>query len=82
MHGDDFVVNGTPQHLQVIADKFHSKYLTKVRGTMGPDTNDVKAVVMLNRIIEWNINGISMEADQRHVEIILKQLGMEQCMGE
>ena len=74
-------MNGTPQRLQVIADKFHSKSLTTVRGIMGPDANDTKAIVMLNRIIEWNISGISMEADQRHVEIILKQLGMESCKG-
>ena len=81
MHGDDFVVSGTEEHLKIVEDKFRSKYLTKIRGIIGPDSDDLKSIVMLNRVIEWSEIGINMEADQRHVELILKHLDMEDCRG-
>jgi len=81
VHGDDFVVSGTEEHLKIVEDKFRSKYLTKIRGIIGPDPDDLKSIVMLNRVIEWSEIGINMEADQRHVELILKQLEMEDCRG-
>ena len=30
----------------------------------------------MNRIVEWSESGIVHEADQRHAEIILKQMGL------
>ena len=32
---------------------------------------------ILNRIISWTDNGIEYEADQRHAEIIVKQMGLK-----
>ena len=34
---------------------------------------------ILNRVIKWNHNGITIEADQRHVREILKGLELEQA---
>ena len=31
---------------------------------------------ILNRIVEWTPEGIRYEADQRHAEIIIKELGL------
>ena len=36
---------------------------------------------MLNRVIEWTETGINYEADQRHAEIIIEQVG-EQAKGK
>ena len=44
---------------------------------MGPGEKDQKSMRILNRVIEWTDVGISYEADQRHAEIIVKQLGLE-----
>ena len=38
---------------------------------------DDKSIRILNRVVEWTSSGISYEADQRHAEIIVKQLGLE-----
>ena len=48
---------------------------------MGPETADDKSVVVLGRIIEWKEHGVDDEADPRHVELILKEMGMEECKG-
>ena len=33
-------------------------------------------VRILNRLLTWTKNGIEYEADQRHADIIIKQLGL------
>ena len=43
--------------------------------TLGPGKEDQKQIKILNRVVTWHdIDGISYEADPRHVEIIIKQL--------
>ena len=37
---------------------------------------DDKAVSVLNRAVEWREEGITMEPDQRHVDLIIEQLGL------
>ncbi len=55
----------------------------KNRGTLGPDAEDLKEIICLNRIIRWtkdNETGkemIEYEADPRHAEIMISQLGLE-----
>ena len=43
---------------------------------MGERDTDIKSVRILNRIISWPQNGIEYESDQRHAEIIIKQMGI------
>ena len=81
VHGDNFVISGPETHVNVVRQFICERYLTKVRGLIGPEPHDEKAIVILNRIIEWRGDGIVMEADPRHVEMILKELGMESCKG-
>ena len=81
VHGDDFVVSGTEDDMKQVQELFCEKYITKVRGIVGPDPSDMKAIVILNRILQWTEDGITLEADQRHVELILKQMEMEKCNG-
>jgi hypothetical protein len=44
---------------------------------LGGDKGDVQSLRVLNRQITWKDNEIHWEADPRHVEILAKQLGME-----
>lgn len=81
VHGEDFVVSGTEDDMKQVQELFCEKYITKVRGIVGPDPSDMKAIVILNRILQWTEDGITLEADQRHVELILKQMEMERCNG-
>ena len=44
---------------------------------IGEDPDLEKSGRILNRVIEWNRDGITIEADQRHVREILKGLELE-----
>ncbi len=77
VHGDDFTFMGEDSSLKWITLELQKVYELKVRATLGPDPNDDKSVRILNRILSWNEQGIQYEPDQRHVEIVIKALGLE-----
>ena len=81
VHGDDFTVSGCDADLHWLAELFQSKYKTKVRGILGPEDHDMKAITILNRILEWGHGRITLEADPRHDDIILKTLILEKAIG-
>ena len=81
VHGDDFTVAGSEPELKHVAEVFQSRYKTKVRGILGPDVHDSKAMTILNRIVEWTEAGIQYEADPRHVDLIIEELGLERANG-
>ncbi len=47
------------------------------KARLGGEPEDDKAVTLLNRPITWDASGIHYEADLRHVEIGLRDLGLE-----
>ena len=38
----------------------------------------MKSIRILNRTVEWGKDGILYEADQRHVEICLREMGLDE----
>ena len=78
VHGDDFTLLGSDADLDWFEDEIKKKFEVKVRGRLGPGPDDVKSIRILNRIIEWSTDGLWYEADQRHAEIFVKELGMDQ----
>jgi len=68
VHGDDFKT----QIERIYAIDFKAK--------LGPQEGDTKVVRLLNRVIEWKHDGIYMESDPRHAEIIVKQLELENAL--
>ena len=46
---------------------------------IGEDPDLEKSERILNRVIEWNRDGITIEADQRHVREILNGLELERA---
>ena len=81
VHGDDFVVSGPESHLLELKRAIGQKYKAKVRAVLGPNENDDKSVIILGRVVEWKSHGVDLEADPRHAELILKEMGMDNCMG-
>jgi hypothetical protein len=77
IHGDDFTMLGNEEDLDWFRNKINERFEVKVRGRLGPSEKDDKSIRILNRVVEWTSSGISYEADQRHAEIIVKQLGLE-----
>ena len=81
VHGDDFTVAFNDSELKYVAEVFQNKYKTKVRRILGSDLHDMKAMTILNRIVEWTNAGIQCEADPRHVDQIVEELELENANG-
>ena len=62
--------------------KLKTKFQSKHRGRLGPALSDEKRIRILNRIGEWGSQGIFYEGDQRHVEICLEELGLDESSRE
>ena len=79
VHGDDFTLLADEDKLDWFRREISKKLEVKFRGRNGPDSGDDKSIRVLSRVVTWTIKGIKYEADQRHVEIILKQLSLEEA---
>jgi hypothetical protein len=77
VHGDDFTNLGSESQLLWLKERFLERYEIKVSGIMGPGVNDVTSARVLNRLITWHSDHIAYEADPRHVEIIVQELGLQ-----
>ncbi len=75
VHGYDFTILGIIRELDWFREKIEEKYEVKIRGRLGPDTYDDKSIRIRNRIVSWTAEGIEYEADQRHSEIRVRDLG-------
>ena len=76
VHGDDYTFLGSDAQLQWAKKMMSDEYEIKVRGLLGPDKTDDKQIRILNRCLEWRPDGLAYEADPRHAEIVVKELGM------
>ena len=78
VHGDDFVATGSREDIkqfrQAIAGIFTVK--DKIVGSRS-DLGELQETRVLNRIIRWTAKGWEYEADQRHAELIIREMGME-----
>ena len=77
VHGDGFTALGSQTECEWMAEEMRSYFELKVKARLGPKPTDDKSVRILNRIVTWDDQGIMYEGDQRHAEIIVKQLGLE-----
>ena len=73
VHGDDFTGVGAK------SDQLAKHWTIDLRGILGPPSMpDVDhSIVILNRLVTWSDKGIELEADPRHVELLLKEVGCE-----
>ena len=78
VHGDDFVAVGDPAHLAATEAALREKYKLKTE-TLGSDAADAKEVRILNKVVRMTEAGVELEADPRHAELIVRELGLEHC---
>jgi hypothetical protein len=76
VHGDDFTVVGTDEDLDHFQELIQAEFEVKARGRLGSSKKDCKEIRILNRIVRWTPEGVTCEADQRHVEILVKEMGL------
>ena len=77
VHGDDFTALGTDPGLNWFRQQMTNRFECKIRGRLGPEKGDDKEIRILHRILTWKSDGIHYEADQRHAEIIIRDLGLD-----
>ena len=78
IHGDDLWLLADQPGLDALLPRLHSTYELKEQGTLGPEPGDAKAVSSLNRLIRYEDGvGAELEADPRHAELIIAELGLE-----
>jgi hypothetical protein len=70
VHGDDFVLAGPPKELEWFKLAVADSFLTKEVGTLGDGAGEVTELRILNRVVRWCAEGLTYEADPRHVDIL------------
>ena len=76
MHVDDFAFIGPEMELACFEAQMKAKYEINTEH-IGPGTHQNWEIRVLNRTIRWTAAGIEYEPDQRHAEIIIKEMGLE-----
>ena len=77
VHGDDFTSCGTERELKWVEASTKAEFELTTR-YLGPDVDKHEQELrILNRVIGWGDSNITYEADQRHAEIIIRGMGLE-----
>ena len=76
VHGDDFVAVGPQEHLEETRRTLESKYKLKTQ-VLGCEEGEEKEVRILNKVVRMSDSGVELEADPRHVELVIRELGLE-----
>lgn len=77
IHGDDITALGREADLLWLKDALETRYELKYGGMLGPDSHDMKDATILNRLIHFVENETTYESDPRHVQILVRELGLE-----
>ena len=77
IHGDDFVTTGKRADVKWFKELLSKRFDIKT-AVVGRQEGEDKEARILNRLIRVTDDGWEYEADQRHAELIIKTLGMEQ----
>ena len=80
VHGDDFTVTGPTADLQWMQRRTEQKYEIKAH-YLGPESGMEDEIQILNRTLRWTKEGITYEADQRHAEIVIKEMNMKEAIA-
>ena len=85
VHGDDFNILADEETLDYIENLLKEHFDLKVVGTLGPDARDDKELVMLNRVLRYEMTAagprMEIEADSRHSELVVKELNLTGAKG-
>ena len=76
VHGDDFVAVGEDDKVEQATKALKETYKLKVE-KLGNGDGEVKEVKILNKIVRLVDEGLEMEADPRHAELVVRALKLE-----
>ena len=69
---------GNPKHLASTEAALSEKYKIKTE-MLGGEQGDVKEVKILTKIVRLTSAGVELEADPRHAELVVRELGVGNC---
>lgn len=75
VHGDDFIIVAPEAGLKWEISEMAKKFEVKT-DMLGPEKHMKQEVKFLNRKIRWGEKGIEYESDEKHVPMILEELGL------
>ena len=91
VHGDDFVSAGTREAVRAFRRQLEKRFeiktqvigsgrgvRTDVRRTDNAEPDEVQEGRVLNRIVRWTQDGWEVEPDQRHADIIVHELQLQE----
>ena len=76
VHVDDFLCSGDVADLDWLHNSLKQKYDLKKNYLLKGDEFEVR---YLNRVIRWKEEKFELEGDEKHVNMLVKEWGMEQC---
>jgi len=76
VHGDDFQCLGSKRSLDWLETEVKKRYECTVQPRLGPGPNDAKTGLVLNRVVHWNEDGLTYEADPRQLERLVTDFGL------
>ena len=79
VHGDDFTGVGPKREFEWFASELKKFWTVDLRGILGPPSMaDVShSITILKRLVTWTDRRIELEADPRHVDLLLNEFGCE-----
>ena len=78
VHGDDFIISCGVEEVSWMRGKMEERFTAKVV-VIGHGKDEEKEGKVLNRIVRAIPTGWEYEADPRHAEIIVKEMGVQDC---
>ena len=75
VHGDDFLATGDGKAVGGLKTVLSNAYKVKVE-TLGNGENDKREIRVLNRVLRLTPAGYRLEADPRHAEAAIRDLGL------
>ena len=76
VHGDDFVCVGEASDLRWLESQLKERFGIKAK-TIGLKPGESREERILNRVIRVTADGWGYEADQRHVDLIIRETGVD-----
>ena len=80
VHGDDFIVAGCGDDLDWLSQKLNEKLELVQKGRLGPGYDSEANV--LNRCVVYNESGLTWEADPRHAELAVAEVGLQSARSQ
>ena len=80
VHGDDYLSAGAKSDLDWLDEVLKGHYSIKTTIIHHRHPNEAEGQV-LNRVIRATPEGVEVEADLRHAELVVEQLGLEEGKG-